>query len=134
MDTQAIRAQMADPDATDAELYEAARTAGCHDFIMSLPNGYETRVGEGGVRLSGGERQRIALARALLKDSPIVLLDEATASVDPDSEREIRQALASLCTGRTVIVIAHRPSTIQHVDHRIELGGERDLPSQDCPP
>lgn len=126
--------RLANPDATDAELHEAARTAGCHDFIMSLPNGYETRVGEGGVRLSGGERQRIALARALLKDSPIVLLDEATASVDPDSEREIRQALASLCTGRTVIVIAHRPSTIQHVDHRIELGGERDLPSQDCPP
>lgn len=120
-DTIAANLRLAKPDASDAELMAAARAARCHDFIVALEQGYQTRVGEGGSLLSGGERQRIAIARAILKDAPILLLDEAAASLDPDNEHEIRQALARLCAGKTVIMIAHRPSTLRNVDQIVML-------------
>lgn len=93
-----------------------AGRASCHDFIMSLPYGYDTALGEAGGTLSGGERQRITIARALLKDSPIVLLDEATAYSDPDNEAEIQKSINALVQSKTVIMIAHRLSTIMHAD------------------
>ena len=101
------------PDATMEEVREAARKARCHDFIMALPEGYETPVGEGGVSLSGGERQRISLARAMLKDAPVIILDEATASVDPENERQLQEAFEALTRDKTVIMIAHRLSTVR---------------------
>lgn len=104
------------PDATKEEIREAARKAKCNDFIMNLPDGYETVVGENGNLLSGGERQRVSLARAILKDSPIIILDEATASVDPDNEMDIQQAIGALIQNKTLIIIAHRLSTIQYAD------------------
>ena len=103
-------------DATDAEIEEAARRACCHDFIMRLPQGYDTMVGEGGCTLSGGEKQRLSIARALLKDAPVILLDEATASLDPENEVEVQKAIDTLIQGRTVIVIAHRLKTIRNAD------------------
>ncbi len=106
------------PDASAAEVEAAARAARCHEFIVGLPAGYETVIGEGGATLSVGERQRIAIARAILKDAPIVILDEATASVDPITEAEIHRAVESLVTRKTVIVVTHRLSTIRNV-HRI---------------
>lgn len=108
-------------DATDAEIEEAARRACCHNFIMRLPQGYDTPVGEGGCTLSGGEKQRISIARAILKDAPIILLDEATASLDPENEVEVQKAIDSLISGRTVIVIAHRLKTICNADHIVVL-------------
>lgn len=102
--------------ATHEQVVEAAKRARCHDFISALPNGYDTIVGEGGASLSGGERQRISIARALLKDAPIVLLDEATASIDPENEQLIQQALTELTREKTVVVIAHRLATIEHAD------------------
>jgi ABC-type multidrug transport system fused ATPase/permease subunit len=102
--------------ATDAEVIAAAKAAHAHDFIMSFPAGYDTPVGEHGLQLSGGQRQRVAIARALIKDSPIILLDEATAALDSESERHVQEALAELCKGRTTLVIAHRLSTIMHAD------------------
>lgn len=108
-------------DATDEEVMEAAKKAYCHDFIASLPLGYGTYVGERGVKLSGGERQRVAIARAILKDSPILMLDEATSSLDSGSEILIQRALANLMTGKTVLVIAHRLSTIMKMDRIIAL-------------
>ena len=104
------------PDATREQVVAAARAACCHDFIMALPNGYDTVVGEGGSTLSGGEKQRISIARAILKDAPIVILDEATASVDPENEHLIQQALSALTKGKTILTIAHRLATIQHAD------------------
>ena len=104
------------PNATHEQVVAAARAACCHDFIMSLPDGYDTVVGEGGSTLSGGERQRISIARAILKDAPIVILDEATASVDPENEHLIQQALSALTKGKTILAIAHRLATIQHAD------------------
>ena len=101
-------------NATDEEVTEACKNANIHDFIMSLPDGYNTLVGERGVRLSGGQRQRISIARAFLKDAPILLLDEPTASVDVESEQKIQEAIERIAAGRTVIVIAHRLSTIQN--------------------
>ena len=109
------------PDATDAEIEEAARKACCHDFIMKLPKGYETLVGEGGCTLSGGEKQRISIARAILKEAPVVLLDEATASLDPENEVDVQKAINTLIAGRTVIVIAHRLKTIKNADKIIVL-------------
>lgn len=104
------------PDAQFEEIVEAAKAARCDEFIKALPEGYKTKVGEGGARLSGGERQRISIARAILKDAPLVVLDEATASVDPENEAEIQAALAQLCKGKTVLEIAHRLSTIEEAD------------------
>ncbi|NEW06333.1 ABC transporter ATP-binding protein [Paenibacillus sp. SYP-B3998] len=107
--------------ATQTEIEEVARRACCHDFIMRLPLGYDTMVGEGGSTLSGGEKQRISIARAMLKDAPIVLLDEATASLDPENEVEIQRAIDELVQGRTVIVIAHRLKTVRNADHIVVL-------------
>jgi len=109
--------------ATDAEVYEAAQKAHCHEFISALPEGYATLVGERGVKLSGGERQRVAMARAILKNAPILVLDEATSSLDSESESLIQDALATLMQGKTVIVIAHRLSTIMKMDRIIVLEG-----------
>jgi ATP-binding cassette, subfamily B, bacterial MsbA len=103
-------------DATDEEILSAAKSAAVHDFILTLPNGYDTMVGSNGVRLSGGQKQRIAIARAMLKDSPILLLDEATSALDTESERKIQIALKELMKGRTSLVIAHRLSTILDAD------------------
>ncbi len=103
-------------DATEAEIVAAAKAAHAHDFIVGFPHGYDTPVGEHGLQLSGGQRQRIEIARALIKDAPIILLDEATASLDSESERHVQEALAELCKGRTTLVIAHRLSTIMHSD------------------
>ena len=94
----------------------AARAAYAHDFIAAFPKGYDTQVGEHGLQLSGGQRQRIAIARALVKDAPVILLDEATAALDSESERYVQDAIAELCKGRTTIVVAHRLSTIMHAD------------------
>jgi ATP-binding cassette, subfamily B, bacterial MsbA len=106
------------PDATDAEIVAAAKAAYAHDFVMAFPRGYDTPVGEHGLQVAGGERQRIAVARALLKDAPIILLDEATASLDSESERQVQGAIEHLCRGRTTIVIAHRLHTVVDA-HRI---------------
>src|SRR3954467_7681802 len=103
-------------DATEAEIVAAAKAAHAHDFIMAFPQGYDTPVGEHGLQLSGGQRQRIEIARALVKNAPIILLDEATASLDSESERHVQDAIAELCKGRTTLVIAHRLSTIMHSD------------------
>src|SRR5262249_32909821 len=104
------------PGASEAEIIAAAKAAHAHDFIMDFPDKYDTQVGEQGLKLSGGERQRVAIARALIKNAPIILLDEATASLDAESERHVQQAVAELCKGRTTIVIAHRLATIMHAD------------------
>jgi ATP-binding cassette subfamily B protein len=104
------------PGASEAEIVAAARAAHAHDFITGFPQGYDTPVGEHGLKLSGGERQRVAIARALIRNAPIILLDEATAALDSESERHVQQAIAELCKGRTTIVIAHRLSTIMHAD------------------
>ena len=104
------------PNASDNEVINAAIKAHCHEFISKLPNGYDTIIGDGGATLSGGEKQRISIARAILKDSPIIILDEATASVDPENEHLIHNAISSLTKGKTVIVIAHRLATIQDAD------------------
>jgi ATP-binding cassette subfamily B protein len=104
------------PSATDEEVEEAAKMSGCHDFIMSLENGYDTLVGSSGGHLSGGERQRISIARAMLKAAPVVILDEATAYTDPENEAVIQRSVSKLTEGKTLIVIAHRLSTIVDAD------------------
>ena len=108
-------------DATHEMVVKAAKKACCHDFISELPEGYQTLVGEGGASLSGGERQRISIARAILKDAPIVILDEATASVDPENERELQQAIAELTKDKTILMIAHRLSTIRNANQILVL-------------
>jgi subfamily B ATP-binding cassette protein MsbA len=111
--------------ATEDEIVEAAKAACAHEFIMSFPLGYDTPVGEHGTQLSGGQRQRIAVARALIKDAPIILLDEATAALDSESERQVQEAIEHLCQNRTTIVIAHRLHTIMHADAILVVeGGE----------
>ena len=104
------------PDATEEEMIRAAKKACCHDFIMALPDGYDTVIGEGGGTLSGGEKQRISIARAMLKDAPIIILDEATASLDPENEHLIQSAITELTKGKTIIIIAHRLATIEQAD------------------
>ena len=115
-DTIENNIRFGNPNATQDEIIEAAKKARCHDFIMSLPDGYQTVIGEGGSTLSGGEKQRISIARAILKNANIVILDEATASIDPENEHLIQQAISELTIGKTVIVIAHRLATIEHAD------------------
>ena len=111
------------PDATREEVEEAAKKARCYDFIMQLPEGFDTVIGEGGASLSGGEQQRISIARCILKDSPIVILDEATASVDADNERAIQEAISELCKNKTLLVIAHRLRTIRDADQILVVTG-----------
>jgi ATP-binding cassette subfamily B protein len=113
------------PDATDEEVEAAARAANAHDFISGLPDGYETEVGERGVRLSGGQKQRVAIARAILKDPPILILDEATSSLDAESESLVQDALERLMARRTSLVIAHRLSTVRNADQVVVLDGGR---------
>jgi len=109
------------PQATKAEMISAAKKACCHDFISALPDGYQTKIGEGGSTLSGGEKQRISIARAILKDAPIVILDEATASVDPENERELQQAISELTKNKTLLMIAHRLNTVRGADQILVL-------------
>ncbi|WP_417050399.1 ABC transporter ATP-binding protein [Dysosmobacter welbionis] len=116
---------MGRPDAAREEVMEAAKKARCYDFIMALPNGFDTVIGEGGESLSGGERQRISIARCILKDAPIVILDEATASVDADNESYIQQAISELCKGKTLLVIAHRLNTIRNADQILVIADGR---------
>ena len=117
--------RMGRPAATDAEVEAVAKAAGCDAFIRSLEHGYDTVVGGGGAHLSGGERQRIAIARAMLKDAPIVVLDEATAYIDPENEAVVQQAVGRLVAGKTVLVIAHRLSTITGADQIVVVNGGR---------
>lgn len=127
------------PGATEAEMIEAAKIANAHDFITALPEGYDTLIGERGVKLSGGQKQRLSIARAVLKDAPILILDEATSSVDTETEMLIQQALERLMVGRTTIIIAHRLSTIRNADkivvlegkHIAEVGTHNDLLTHD---
>jgi ATP-binding cassette subfamily C protein CydCD len=122
-------------EATDSEIEDAARQANAHEFITAFPDGYDTLVGERGMQLSGGQRQRISIARALLKNSPVLILDEATSHLDAVNERQVRQALETLMVGRTTVVIAHRLSTIRDADrivvldngHAVEQGNHHDL-------
>jgi ATP-binding cassette subfamily B protein len=113
--------EYAKTSASTDEIIEAARAAGAHDFITQLPDGYETMVGERGMRLSGGERQRISIARAFLKDAPILILDEPTSSIDMQTEASIMAAMEKLMEGRSAFMIAHRLSTLEHCDARVEL-------------
>jgi ABC-type multidrug transport system fused ATPase/permease subunit len=127
------------PDATDEQVFEAARLANVDEFARSLPDGYETQVGERGMQLSGGQRQRVAIARALLEDAPILVLDEATSHLDAVNELEVRAALERLREGRTTLVIAHRLSTIRDADlilalddgHIVEEGTHAELVARD---
>ena len=115
-DTVANNIRFGQPDAPMEKVVEAAKKSRCHDFIMKLPQGYETVIGEGGGSLSGGERQRLSIARAMMKDAPIIILDEATANVDPENEEELMEAVSQLTREKTVILIAHRLKTVRHAD------------------
>ena len=120
-DTIANNNRFGEPNAPMERVIEAAKKACCHDFISSLPNGYDTVIGEGGASLSGGEKQRISIARAIMKDAPIVILDEATANVDPENERDLMEAVRELTREKTVIMIAHRLKTVRNADQIIVL-------------
>ena len=115
-DTVMENIRMGRPDATDEEVTACAKASGCHEFITALEHGYQTVVGGAGGHLSGGERQRIAIARAMMKDAPIVILDEATAYTDPENEAVVQDAVARLARNKTLVVIAHRLSTVTHAD------------------
>ncbi|MBN42572.1 MAG: ABC transporter permease [Alphaproteobacteria bacterium] len=138
-DTVAENIRFGRPDATDDEVFGAARDAAAHDFVIALPDGYETLVGDRGSSLSGGERQRIAIARAMLKDAPILLLDEATSALDSESERQVQIALDRLTANRTTLVIAHRLATVMNADQilvmddgrLVETGTHSELQAQD---
>lgn len=116
-DTIANNIRFGQSDAPMEKVIEASRKACCHDFIMALPDGYDTVIGEGGVSLSGGEKQRISIARAIMKDAPIIILDEATANVDPESEQELTAAIEALTKEKTILMIAHRLKTVRHADN-----------------
>src|SRR5690625_1016964 len=118
-DTVATNIRMGKPDATDEEVIQAAKAANAHEFITELPYGYDTQVGERGVKLSGGQKQRIAIARVFLKNPPILILDEATSSLDLESEHLIQETLEILAEERTTFIVAHRLSTITHADRII---------------
>ncbi|MBX9097483.1 ABC transporter ATP-binding protein [Streptococcus gordonii] len=120
-DTIANNIRFGKPEASLEEVIEAAKKASCHDFILSLPDGYNTKIGEGGASLSGGERQRISIARAIIKDAPIIILDEATANVDPENEEALMQAIQALTRDKTIIMIAHRLKTVEHADQILVL-------------
>ena len=120
-DTIANNIRFGRPEAPMEDVIAAAKKARCHDFIMSLPEGYETIVGEGGANLSGGEKQRIAIARAIMKDAPIIILDEATANVDPENEKELTEAIENLTKKKTIIMIAHRLKTVRNADQIIVI-------------
>ena len=122
-DTIENNIKFGNPAASHNEVVKAAQTACCHDFIMSLPDGYDTVIGEGGATLSGGEKQRISIARAILKDAPIIILDEATSSVDPENENLLMGAIAELTKNKTVIMIAHRLKTVRNADQIFVLSG-----------
>ena len=122
-DTIANNIRFGKPDASMEEVIEAAKKACCHDFISALPNGYDTVIGEGGASISGGEKQRISIARAIIKDSPVIILDEATANVDPENEWMLQNAIRELTKSKTVIMIAHRLKTVRHADKIIVLDG-----------
>ena len=134
-DTIANNIRFGKPEASQEEVIEAAKKAACHDFILSLPDGYDTKIGEGGASLSGGERQRISIARAIIKDAPIIILDEATANVDPENEEALMQAIQALTRDKTIIMIAHRLKTVEHADQIlvmdqgriVEQGKHQDL-------
>ena len=124
-DTVANNIRFGSPEAGMDKVIEAAKKARCHDFIMSLPQGYDTVIGEGGASLSGGEKQRISIARAIMKNAPIIILDEATANVDPENEAELTGAIGELTREKTVIMIAHRLKTVEHADQIIVIDGGR---------
>mgnify|MGYP000201226932 FL=1 len=128
-DTIANNIRFGQPDAPMEKVTEAAKKACCHDFIMALPDGYETIIGEGGANLSGGEKQRISIARAMLKDAPIIILDEATANVDPESEQELTAAIEALTKEKTIMMIAHRLKTVRHADNILVIDGGKIVQS-----
>ena len=138
-DTIANNIRFGRPEASIDEVIEAAKKAACHDFIMGLPDGYETVIGEGGATLSGGEKQRISIARAIMKDAPVIILDEATANVDPENEAELTKAIEELTRNKTIIMIAHRLKTVRNADQIIvvdkgkivQKGRHRELMEQD---
>ena len=111
------------PDATHEQVVEAAKKACCHEFIESFPDGYDTVIGEGGATLSGGEKQRISIARAMLKDAPIIIFDEATANVEPENEDKLQKAMEALMQNKTILMIAHRLKTVQKADQIMVLAG-----------
>ncbi len=120
-DTIANNIRFGKPNASMEEVIAAAKKARCHDFISALPDGYDTVIGEGGATISGGERQRIAIARAILKDAPIIILDEATANVDPENERDLMEAVDALTKDKTIVMIAHRLKTVRHADQIVVM-------------
>lgn len=124
-DTIANNIRFGQEDASMEEVIAAARKACCHDFITALPDGYDTVIGEGGASLSGGEKQRISIARAIMKDSPVIILDEATANVDPENEKELTEAIEALTKDKTIIMIAHRLKTVRHADQILVVDGGR---------
>jgi ABC-type multidrug transport system fused ATPase/permease subunit len=124
-DTNEYNVAYGKPGATRADVEHAARLAQAHEFVAALPDGYATSVGERGVKLSGGQRQRLAIARAFLKDPPILILDEATSDLDAESEFLVQQALSELMKGRTVLVIAHRLATVRHADRIVVIHAGR---------
>ncbi|CDE03543.1 aBC transporter permease/ATP-binding protein [Anaerotruncus sp. CAG:390] len=128
-DTIANNIRFGQPDAPMEKVTEAAKKACCHDFIMALPDGYETIIGEGGANLSGGEKQRISIARAIMKDAPIIILDEATANVDPESEQELTAAIEALTKEKTIMMIAHRLKTVRHADNILVIDGGKIVQS-----
>ncbi len=124
-DTIANNIRFGQEDAPMERVVEAAKKACCHDFIMALPDGYDTVIGEGGASLSGGEKQRISIARAIMKDAPVIILDEATANVDPENEQELMAAIDALTREKTIFMIAHRLKTVRNADRILVVDSGR---------